>query len=255
MEKLTVVKVGGKVVENPGQLALLLEGFNKLEGHKLLVHGGGKLATSVGDRMGIESHYVDGRRITDRETLDVVVMVYAGLVNKNIVARMQSMGINALGLTGADLNLMEAHKRPVKEIDYGFVGDVDTVNGEILADLIRKNVVPVVAPITHNKKGELLNTNADTIASEVAKAMTPFFDVSLVFCFEKKGVLANESDDDSVINNIDRDSFNTLKASGVVSGGMIPKLDNAFASIEKGVKQVIITRSDLLGSDSGTIIH
>ena len=250
-----VVKVGGKVVENPGQLALLLEGFNKLEGHKLLVHGGGKLATSVGDRMGIESHYVDGRRITDRETLDVVVMVYAGLVNKNIVARMQSMGINALGLTGADLNLMEAHKRPVKEIDYGFVGDVDTVNGEILADLIRKNVVPVVAPITHNKKGELLNTNADTIASEVAKAMTPFFDVSLVFCFEKKGVLANESDDDSVIKDIDRDAFNTLKASGVVSGGMIPKLDNAFASIEKGVKQVIITRSDLLGSDSGTIIH
>jgi acetylglutamate kinase len=255
MEKLTVVKVGGKVVENSNQLALLLEGFSKIEGHKLLVHGGGKLATSVGDKMGIESRYVDGRRITDIETLDVVVMVYAGLVNKNIVARMQHLGINALGLTGADLNLIEAHKRPVKEIDYGFVGDVDKVNGEILADLLCKNVVPVVAPITHDKEGMLLNTNADTIASEVSRAMTPFFDVKLVFCFEKKGVLADEKNDESVIASIDRATFQKLKEEGVVSGGMIPKLDNAFASIEKGVKEVVITRSDLLGGNSGTVIH
>lgn len=254
MDKITVVKVGGKVVENEASLETLLEGFCAIKGHKLLVHGGGRMATTIGDKMGIESKYIDGRRITDKETLKVVSMVYGGLVNKSIVAGLQAKGCNAIGLTGADMNVIEAHKRPVKDIDYGFAGDIDKVNAALLSELIHKEVVPVMAPLTHDTKGGMLNTNADTIASEVARALTEFFEVSLVYCFEKKGVLLDERDDESVIPELKRETYKTYVDEGKISGGMIPKLDNAYASIDKGVKEVIITRSDLLNSASGTII-
>ena len=254
MERITVVKVGGKVVENRESLQKLLKGFCAIKGHKLLVHGGGRMATTIGDQLGIESKYINGRRITDEETLKVVTMVYGGLLNKTIVAGLQAMGCNAIGLTGADMNVIEAHKRVVKDIDYGYAGDIDTVNADLLADLIRKDVVPVMAPLTHDLKGGMLNTNADTIASEIARALTEFYKVSLVYCFEKKGVLLDENDDNSVIAELTRNKYKQYVDEGRITGGMIPKLDNAYASIEKGVEKVIITRSDLLHTHSGTTI-
>ncbi|MCQ2218790.1 MAG: acetylglutamate kinase [Paludibacteraceae bacterium] len=255
MEKLTVIKVGGKIVEEEATLVQLLEGFSKIEGRKVLVHGGGRSATAMATRLGIESQMVNGRRITDAETLKVVTMVYAGLVNKNIVARLQSMDVNALGLTGADLNYMRSDKRPVKDVDYGFVGDVKEVNADLLADLIHKGVVPVLAPLTHDKKGNMLNTNADTIAGEAAKALTKHFDVTLVYCFEKKGVLMNENDDDSVIPEITRPMFEKYVADGIIQGGMIPKLENSFEAINAGVSRVVITKADQLSEGCGTTIH
>lgn len=254
MEKLTLVKVGGKIVENEESLQKLLSDFSKLEGHKVLVHGGGRSATAFAEKLGIESKMVNGRRITDSEMLRVVTMVYGGLVNKQIVAGLQAININALGLTGADMNYMRSVKRPVKEIDYGFVGDVKEVNAGLLADLISKEVVPVLAPLTHDKKGNLLNTNADTIAGEAAKALSDYFDVTLVFCFEKKGVLLNENDDDSVISELNKNLFNQYVKEDVIQGGMIPKLENSFLALEKGVKQVIITQAEQLGKNSGTRI-
>lgn len=254
MEKLTLIKVGGKIVEEPQSLKQLLSDFSKIEGHKVLVHGGGRSATAIAAKLGIESKMVNGRRITDEETLKVVTMVYGGLVNKQIVAGLQALGLNALGLTGADLNYMRSEKRPVAEVDYGFVGDVKEVNAGILADLIAKNVVPVLAPLTHDKEGNMLNTNADTIAGEAAKALSRFFDVTLMYCFEKKGVLRDENDDESVISEITPRIFEKYVVEGVINGGMIPKLENSFEAINSGVKQVIITRADLLNSDTGTII-
>lgn len=254
MEKLTIIKVGGKIVEEKDSLKQLLSNFAQIEGNKLLVHGGGRSATKLAERLGIESLMVNGRRITDAETLKVVTMVYGGLVNKNIVAGLQAIGVNALGLTGADINLIRSEKRPVKDIDYGFVGDVKEVNISILASLISQGVVPVLAPLTHDKKGNLLNTNADTIAGETAKAMAQIFDVSLVYCFEKKGVLMNENDDDSVIPFIDKAKFQELVQEGIVQGGMIPKLENAFISLDAGVKEVIITSATEIGKDSGSRI-
>ncbi|MBR6803786.1 MAG: acetylglutamate kinase, partial [Paludibacteraceae bacterium] len=244
MEKLTLVKVGGKIVEEKETLDALLASFNSLDGLKVLVHGGGRSATKVAEQLGIETKMVNGRRITDEAMLKVVTMVYGGLVNKNIVAKLQSMGLNALGLTGADLGYMTSDKRPVKDVDYGFVGDVKKVDSNILADLIAKGVVPVLAPLTHDGKGNLLNTNADTIAGEAAKALAKHFDVTLVFCFEKKGVLRDENDDDSVIENIGKADFEKYVADGTIQGGMIPKLENAFAAIDAGVKQVVITKAD-----------
>lgn len=255
MEKLTVIKVGGKIVEEEATLVQLLEGFSKIEGRKVLVHGGGRSATAMATRLGIESKMVNGRRITDEETLKVVTMVYAGLVNKNIVARLQSMNVNALGLTGADLNYMRSDKRPVKDVDYGFVGDVKEVNADLLADLIHKGVVPVLAPLTHDKKGHMLNTNADTIAAEAAKALTKHFEVTLVYCFEKKGVLRDENDDESVISEITRPMFEKYVADGIIQGGMIPKLENSFDAIHAGVSRVVITKADHLGEGEGTTIH
>ena len=255
MEKLTVIKVGGKIVEEESTLQQLLSDFSKIEGHKVLVHGGGRSATALATKLGIESKMVNGRRITDAETLNVVTMVYGGLVNKSIVARLQSMGVNALGLTGADLNYMRSDKRPVKEVDYGFVGDVKEVNSDLLADLIHKGVVPVLAPVTHDKKGNMLNTNADTIAGEAAKALTKHFDVTLMYCFEKKGVLKDEKDDDSVIAEITRPLFDQYVKEGIIQGGMIPKLENSFEAIAAGVKNVIITKADEIGKNSGTTIH
>ncbi len=254
MEKLTIVKVGGKVVETPASLTLLLDQFGAIEGHKILVHGGGRTATQMATRLGIESQLVNGRRITDLETLQVVTMVYAGLVNKDLVAKLQAMDINALGLTGADLNYMRSDKRPVGEVDYGYVGDVKEVQPDILANLISQGVVPVLAPLTHDKQGQLLNTNADTIAGEAAKALSQHFDVTLVYCFEKKGVLRDELDDDSVIATLTHDQFVTYVEEGVIVGGMIPKLENAFEAIHAGVKTVVITRADALTGDCGTKI-
>lgn len=253
-QKLTLVKVGGKIVEESSSLQQLLAGFMKIEGHKILVHGGGRSATAVASRLGIESKMVNGRRITDESMLEVVTMVYGGLVNKKIVASLQAMGLNAMGLTGADLNYMVSEQRPVGEVDYGYVGDVKKVNAGILADLIAQDVVPVLAPLTHNGKGTLLNTNADTIAGEAAKALAAYFDVSLLYCFEKKGVLADENDDDSVIETITPPLFNDYVAKEVIKGGMIPKLENAFAALHAGVSKVVITRADRLGISEGTTI-
>lgn len=254
MNKLSLIKVGGKVVENPETLAKLLNDFKQIAGYKILVHGGGKLATELSQKMGIETKMVEGRRITDRETLEVVTMVYAGLVNKNIVAQLQALHINAMGLCGADFNLIRSNKRPVKDIDYGFVGDVQEVQGDVLADLINQNIVPVVAPITHDRQGQLLNTNADTVANELAKAMAPHFDVHLYYCFEKPGVLMNPDDDNSLIREIKRKEFEQYKEEGIIQGGMIPKLDNAFNALACGVKEVIITQADRLLSGGGTHI-
>jgi acetylglutamate kinase len=254
MNKLTLVKVGGKIVEEPQSLKQLLTDFSKIEGNKVLVHGGGRSATAVAAKLGIESTMVNGRRVTDEETLKVVTMVYGGLVNKQIVAGLQAIGVNALGLTGADLNYMRSEKRPVKDVDYGFVGDVKEVNAGILADLIAKGVVPVLAPLTHDMNGNMLNTNADTIAGEAAKALAKYFDVTLMYCFEKKGVLLNETDDESVIDEITPILFEKYVADGIINGGMIPKLENAFEAINAGVKQVVITRSDLIHTDEGTKI-
>ena len=255
MEKLTIVKVGGKIVEEKETLQQLLSDFSAIDGYKALVHGGGRSATQLAERLGIESKMVNGRRITDADTLKVVTMVYGGLVNKNIVAGLQALDVNALGLTGADMNLICSDKRPVKEVDYGYVGDVKCVNASLLSSLIRQGIVPVLAPLTHDKQGHLLNTNADTIAGETAKALASFFDVTLIFCFEKKGVLADENDDETVIPELDRQFFKHYTEQGIIQGGMIPKLENAFEALDAGVKQVVITKASELNKQSGTIVR
>lgn len=255
MEKLTIIKVGGKIVENDESLQSLLKEFAKIEGFKILVHGGGRSATKMAEELGIESKMVDGRRITDKETLKVVTMVYAGLVNKNIVAKLQALNIDAIGLTGADMNIILSDKRPVKKIDYGFVGDVKEISAEKLFTLLKHDLVPVLAPLTHDGKGSMLNTNADTIAAETAKALSSSFEVDLVYCFEKAGVLMNENDESSVIQEIDKSKFTQLVKDGVINGGMIPKLENAFESIESGVKNVIITKAENIALDGGTKIN
>ena len=251
---MTVIKVGGKIVEEEATLNRLLDDFATIEGHKVLVHGGGRSATKIAAQLGIESKMVNGRRITDSETLKVVTMVYGGLVNKNVVAGLQARGVNALGLTGADMNVMRSVKRPVKEVDYGFVGDVEKVDALLLSDLIYKGVVPVMAPLTHDGKGHMLNTNADTIAGETAKALAALFDVTLVFCFEKKGVLRDENDDDSVIPLITPAEFKQYVADGIIQGGMIPKLENSFAAIDAGVSEVIISLASAISGEEGTRI-
>ena len=253
-EKLTVIKVGGKIVEEEATLNQLLADFSSIEGYKVLVHGGGRSATKLAAQLGIESKMVNGRRITDAETLKVVTMVYGGLVNKNIVAGLQARGVNAIGLTGADMNVIRSVKRPVKDVDYGFVGDVEKVNAELLGSLIRQGVVPVMAPLTHDGQGCMLNTNADTIAGETAKALAELFDVTLVFCFEKKGVLRDENDDDSVIPVITTGLFQEYVQKGIIQGGMIPKLANSFSAIDAGVSQVVITLASAIHQQGGTVI-
>lgn len=252
--KLTIIKVGGKIVEEPETLNQLLEDFSNIEGYKLLVHGGGRSATRMAAQLGIESKMVNGRRITDAETLKVVTMVYGGLVNKNIVAGLQAKGVNAIGLTGADMNAILSVKRPVKDVDYGFVGDVKQVNEPALSALINQGIVPVMAPLTHDGEGHILNTNADTIAGETAKALAAIFDVTLVYCFEKKGVLRDENDDDSVIPVITPDLFKQYVDDGTIQGGMIPKLENSFSAINAGVSQVVITSATDINKSSGTLI-
>ena len=254
-ERLTIVKVGGAVVEDEAQLIQLLKDFSAIEGRKVLVHGGGRRATQVAAQLGIESKMVGGRRITDADMLGVVTMVYGGLVNKNLVARLQANGVNALGLTGADVDVIRSHKRPIKDgVDFGFVGDVERADGRMLSRLIEEGITPVMAPLTHDGQGNILNTNADTIASETAKALAPYYDVTLIFSFEKKGVLRNPDDDDSVIPVITQADFERYKADGTISGGMLPKIENALSAIGAGVSQVIITLATAIDGHSGTII-
>lgn len=254
-KKLTIVKVGGAVVEDETQLSQLLKDFSAIEGFKVLIHGGGRRATQVAASLGIESKMVGGRRITDADMLSVVTMVYGGLVNKNLVARLQANGVNALGLTGADIDVIRSHKRPIKDgVDFGFVGDVDKADGKMLSKLIEAGITPVMAPLTHDGQGHILNTNADTIASEAAKALAPYYDVTLIFSFEKKGVLSNPDDDDSVIPTITRADFERYKADGTISGGMLPKIENALSAIDAGVSKVIITLATAIDGQSGTII-
>ena len=243
-QHLTIIKVGGKIVENPASLNALLHDFSKVEGRKLLVHGGGRSATQMAERLGVETKMVDGRRITDEQMLEVVTMVYGGLVNKRIVAGLQAEGVNAIGLTGADMGIVLSDKRPVKTVDYGWVGDVRRVNAEAVATLIESHCCPVIAPLTHDGQGHMLNTNADTMAAEMAKALAKTYDVTLMYCFEKAGVLADENDDNSLIPTITPAVLADLKAHGVVTGGMLPKLDNAMACVEAGVETVVITRAD-----------
>jgi acetylglutamate kinase len=248
MKPLTIVKIGGNVIDNSENLHYFLEDFSALEGDKILVHGGGKVATDLGVSMGIEAKLVEGRRITDIDTLRIVTMAYAGLINKNIVAQLQARACNAIGLTGADGNTIKAVKRPVKTIDYGFVGDLDenSVAVGTITSLLKGELVPVFCAITHDGDTQLLNTNADTIASAIAVAMSTVYDTTLMYCFEKKGVLRDVEDDNSVVPEIRMDEFERLQAEGVVSGGMIPKLHNAFEAIKSGVKEVYIGHADEL---------
>lgn len=258
MNKLYIIKIGGNIIDDETRLSSFLRNFTAIEGAKILVHGGGKLATRVAEAMNVPQQMIDGRRITDAETLKIVTMVYAGAINKNIVALLQANGTNALGLTGADGNVILAHKRIHPTIDYGFAGDVDEVNSAFIDLLLQQNISLVFAPITHDGKQTLLNTNADTIAQEIAKAMSSLYNVSLVYCFEKKGVLLNAEDDDSVVSTIDEERFTAMKTAGTVSAGMIPKLQNAFAALDAGVGEVVIGHADnlqqLIRQSSGTLI-
>lgn len=261
---INIVKVGGGVVEDATSLARLLNQFASLEGRKVLVHGGGRLATSMAASLGIESRMVGGRRITDEKMLEVVTMVYGGLVNKRIVAGLQAKGVKAIGLTGADGDIIRSHKRPLKRVkmddgteqmvDFGFVGDVDKVDARLLSSLIESGNVPVVAPLTHDGEGNILNTNADTIASSVAQALAEYYEVTLTFCFEKAGVLRDANDEGSVIPLINEEQASRLIAEGIVAGGMIPKIENAFDALRKGVRQVVITHSDNIDGSRGTTI-
>ena len=266
MDKLTIVKVGGAVVEDSVQLQTLLENFCAIEGKKILVHGGGRRATKVAANLGIESKMVGGRRITDSAMLEVVTMVYGGLVNKNLVAQLQARGVNALGITGADMDVIRSHKRPPVEnvddkgerslIDFGFVGDVDRADGECMSHLIDNGITLVVAPLTHDGTGNILNTNADTIASTVAKALSKKYEVTLIYSFEKKGVLSNPDDDESVIPFITREIFKMYEKDGIISGGMKPKVENALSAVESGVSRVVITLADNIGkANEGTVIQ
>lgn len=258
--EVTIVKIGGCVIDDKMKLGTFLKEFSGLEGHKILVHGGGKIATDIGKRLCIAPNYIDGRRITDAATLELITMVYGGLINKNIVAMLQLFGSNAIGLTGADGALLPAVKRPVTDIDYGFAGDIDNdrVNGNLLLQFLQSGLVPVIAPLTYDGNGGLLNTNADTIAQEIAKKLARSMWVQLVYCFEKRGVLARANDDNSVINRITEKDFTALKEKGIVSGGMIPKLDNAISAVKVGVKKVIIGHADeltaLIKGNAGTCI-
>lgn len=249
-KQLHIIKIGGNVIDNSESLYHFLKDFTALDGYKILVHGGGKVATQLAEELGIESKLVDGRRITDIETLRVVTMVYGGLINKNIVAQLQRFGTNAIGLTGADANSIRAKKRPVKTIDYGFVGDIDekSIDPKNIERLLEAGFTPVFCAITHDGEGQLLNTNADTIASALAVALAKLYETTLIYCFEKKGVLHDINDEESVIRDIDPERYEELKKQQIIHSGMLPKLDNAFTAINCGVKAVIIGRSDDLGA-------
>ena len=244
------------MVEDELQLSQLLRDFSAIEGRKVLVHGGGRRATKVAEQLGIETKMVNGRRITDEQMLEVVTMVYGGLVNKQVVARLQANGVKAIGLTGADADVIRSHKRPLKDgIDFGFVGDVDRADGQVLQHLVEQDIVPVMAPLTHDGKGNILNTNADTIASETAKALAPLYDVTLIYSFEKPGVMKNPDDETSLIPEITRADFERYKADGTISGGMLPKIENALAAVEAGVCRVIITLATAIDGQHGTVIR
>lgn len=249
-QKLSIVKIGGNVLENEIELDQFLLNFSKLEEPKILVHGGGKLATKLAAKLGIKSKMTSGRRITDAKSLEVITMVYGGLTNKNIVAKLQALGTNAIGLSGADGNTVQAHKRAVKEIDFGFVGDIDGINSELIDILVEVKLTPVFCAITHNGKGQLLNTNADTIASELAIGMSHKYKTTLYYCFEKKGVLQDIENDDSVIIHIDTNNYNDLLGQNIISGGMLPKMQNCFHALQQNVDKVCIGNISMLETDS-----
>ena len=245
-QPLSIIKIGGNIIDNPTELAQFLDDFSKIEGYKILVHGGGKSATKMAKSIGLVPQMIEGRRITDKPMLDVVVMIYAGEINKNVVAQLQAKKTNAMGFSGADGNLIQSTKRNHPTIDYGFVGDVQKVNTPLLETLISSGIVPVFCAITHDKNGQLLNTNADTIASELAIAASEVFEVTLNYCFEKAGVLTDVEDEDSVIENINSELYSKLKAEGAIHSGMIPKLDNCFNSLSKGVQKIKIGHHRML---------
>lgn len=260
MDKLYIIKIGGNIIDDEKKLAAFLEDFSNIDGRKILVHGGGKLATRMADTLGIQQQMIDGRRITDAETLRIVTMVYAGYINKNIVAKLQSFNCNAMGLCGADGDAILAHKRKHPVVDYGFVGDVDAINTDLADMLLSRNIALVFAPITHDQQGQLLNTNADTIAQELAKGLSTLYEVSLVYSFEKSGVLLNADDDSTVIPSINPDYYQQLKAQKKIFAGMLPKLDNAFTALNSGVSRVIIGKAEQLhqlirGSAGTTIVN
>ena len=249
MKQVTVVKIGGNIIDSQEQLLSFLNDFAAIEGYKILVHGGGKVASEIGKRLGIEPHYHNGRRITDAATLEVVTMVYGGLINTRIVAALQNQGCNAIGLKAADGGILPAVKRPVKEVDFGFVGDITSanINAGLIHQLLLTGLSPVFAPLTFSTDGNILNTNADTIAQEIAKSLTAFLDVQLIYCFEKRGVLRDPADDGTVISSITKEYYGELKDKEIISGGMLPKMDNAFEAIENGVRNVFIGHAaDLL---------
>jgi acetylglutamate kinase len=259
-ERLYVIKIGGNVIDDSNQLHSFLNEFSNIEAKKILVHGGGKIATRIGEKLGIQSNYIDGRRITDDETIDLVTMVYGGLVNKKIVAKLQSVDCNAIGISGADANLLPAKKRPVKEIDFGWVGDIETdkIKTETWHILLESNLTPVVAPLTHDNKGHILNTNADTIASAIAVNLSLYYTVTLIYCFEKNGVLLDVNDELSVVKDLNEKKYQQLKATKSLFAGILPKIDNAFEAINKGVQEVVIGNSAqlfrLINNESGTKI-
>jgi acetylglutamate kinase len=252
MNKLYIIKIGGNVLDDEKSLQHFLKDFASIQAPKILIHGGGKIATKLGEQLGIKSNYIKGRRITDAPTLDLVTMVYGGLVNKQIVAQLQAHHCNAIGLTGADGNLIKATKRPVGEVDFGFVGDItpDSVNSTLLYFLLKQNVIPVFAPLTH-ANGSMLNTNADTIASVLAIALSKHFDTRLIFCFEKTGVLADVTKEDSVITSLNKTSYEELLKKGAFHDGILPKLENAFQAIQSGVKEVLIGEHTHLLANTG----
>lgn len=252
MNKLYIVKIGGHVLDDEPALQKFLKDFASIQAPKILIHGGGSIATKIGNSLGIESKYVDGRRITDGPTRDLVTMVYGGLINKQIVARLQALQCNAMGVTGADGNLLKAVKRPVKQIDYGLVGDItpEDVNSTLLYFLLKQNTVPVFASLTH-AQGEMLNTNADTIASVLAISLSKHFDTRLIFCFEKPGVLKDVTDETSVIRHLNKDLYERLLAEGSFHDGILPKLENAFAAIRSGVREVLIGEHTQLIANTG----
>ena len=258
MDKLYVIKIGGNIIDDEKKLSSFLRSFAAIDEKKILVHGGGKLATKLAEKMGVEQKLVEGRRITDAETLKIVTMVYAGYVNKNIVAQLQSFNCNAMGLTGVDGDIILAHKREHPAIDFGYVGDVDSINIPLLKNLLAQNLSLVFAPITHNQQGQLLNTNADTIAQEIAKALSSDYEVKLIYSFEKSGVLLDTEDESTVIKSIDPQYYKELKAKEKIYAGMIPKLDNAFAALNSGVNEVIIGKAEelnkLMKGTAGTTI-
>ncbi len=260
MDRLYIIKIGGNIIDEEAKLSAFLEDFASIEEKKILVHGGGKLATRLAENLGIEQQMVEGRRITDAETLKIVTMVYAGYINKNIVASLQARHCNAIGLCGADGDAILAHKRQHPAPDFGFVGDVDAVNTDLISSMLQKNIAVVFAPITHDRQGQLLNTNADTIAQEIAKAMSALYDVALIYSFEKSGVLLDANDDSTVIPSLNFSYYKELRTKNKIFSGMIPKLDNAFTALDSGVGKVVIGKAEelpaLINGTAGTsIIH
>ncbi len=249
-QKLSIIKIGGNVIENKSELDAFLSLFSKLEGLKILIHGGGKLATELASKLGVKSKLVNGRRITDSESIDIIIMVYAGLANKNIVAKLQANNCNAIGLSGADGNAIQAHKRPVKEIDYGFVGDIDGINSALIDALLKAKLTPVFCALSHDGMGQILNTNADTIASEIAIGMSEIYATTLYYCFEKKGVLLDIKNDVSVVKHINTKKYQELLEQNIIADGMLPKLENCFHALNNKVEKVCLGDSEMLKKDA-----